>query len=405
MKTIADQAIQHVRKLAEEIGNRLIGTPGNQAAADYITSTFQQAGLTVEFQPFPCPNWTEESTALELNGEALEAYANTFSPSCDISAPTIAIGTVEALEAAEITAHIPIFYGELAQHELAAQGAIYVSERDRRIIQLLEERQPAGLITINPSLHGRWRLIEDFDLNIPSVTVTASSGLKLVQAAGETVRMKIASRRTPSQSSNVIGRLPGERPERIVLCAHYDTKVDTVGAYDNATGVAALLTLAELLSSSSITTTTTTHNYTLEFVAFSGEEMYGLGDMTYAKEVGDGFKQIAFAINMDGVGPRLAANTIATFAASTPFEQLVAQTKAAYPGVAQVAPWPASDHYIFYSNGVPSIALGSMGIKDIYHTPADTIDWISPDKLLEAIQLAQALVQALDQQEMGWGPS
>lgn len=400
MKPIAEQAMQHVRKLAEEIGNRLIGTPGNQTAADYITSTFQQAGLSVEFQPFPCPNWIEEATALQLNGAALEAYANTFSPSCDISAPTIAIGTVEALEAADITARIPIFYGELAQHELAAKGAIYVSERDRRIIELLEERQPAALITINPSLHGRWRLIEDFDLNIPSVTVTASSGLKLLQAAGETVRMKIASRRTPGQSSNVLGRLPGKRPERIVLCAHYDTKVDTVGAYDNATGVAALLTLAELLSSSP---TTITHNYTLEFVAFSGEEMYGLGDMTYAKEVGDGFKQIAFAINMDGIGPRLAANTIATFAASTPFEQLVAQTKTAYPGVAQVAPWPASDHYIFYSNGVPSIALGSLGIKDIYHTPADTIDWISPGKLLEAIQLAQALVQALDKQEMEWG--
>lgn len=396
MKAIREQVEQYIQKLTGEIGNRLIGTPGNQAAADYIAAIFQQAGLAIEFQTFSCPDWVDESTVLELNGEALEAYANTFSPSCDISAPTVAIGTVEALEAADITAHIPIFYGELAQHELAAKGAIYVSERDRRIIELLEAQQPAGLITINPSLHGRWRLIEDFDLNIPSVTVTASSGLKLVQAAGETVRMKIVSRRTPSESSNVLGRLSGERPERIVLCAHYDTKVDTVGAYDNATGVAALLTLANLLPS-------TAHRHTLEFVAFSGEEMYGLGDMTYAQQVGDGFQQIAAAINMDGIGPRLAANTIATFAASKPFEELVAQVKAAYPGVAHVAPWPASDHYIFYSNGVPSIALGSVGIKDIYHTPADTIDWISPDKLLEAIQLTQALVQALDKQEMGWG--
>ncbi len=50
------------------------------------------------------------------------------------------------------------------------------------ILQLLEERRPAGIITINPTLHARWRLIEDFDLDIPSVTVSAYSGLQAVEA-------------------------------------------------------------------------------------------------------------------------------------------------------------------------------------------------------------------------------
>src|SRR5215208_2568710 len=131
----------------------------------------------------------------------------------------------------------------MAQTELATKGGIYISERDQRIIQLLDERKPAGIITINPTLHARWRLIEDFDLDIPSVTVSAYSGLRLLKNPGATVQMKIVAQRTPSHTANVIGRLQGELPERIVFCAHYDSKVDTPGAYDNAAGVGVLLTL------------------------------------------------------------------------------------------------------------------------------------------------------------------
>ena len=394
MLSTAQQAMRHLERFASEIGSRTIGSPGNHAAADYIAELFQGAGLEVEFQDFPCPDWMEEFTSLKLRGEVLEVAANTFSPACDISAITLAVGTLDELESAEIHGRIPVFYGALAQHELAAKGAIYVSNKHRRIIQVLEERRPAGVITVNPTLHGRWRLIEDFDLEIPSVTVTASSGLRLLERVGENVHLRIVARRVPSHSANVVGRLPGAHPEKIVLCAHYDTKVDTPGAYDNAAGVAVLLTLVQRLAQ-------TDHRYTLEFVAFSGEEIYGLGDMEYARRLEGGFHQIAAAINFDGIGPRLAANSIAVFSASQDFESLVKSLSWAYPGVVEVEPWPASDHYIFYSNGVPSIALSSVGVRDIYHTPWDTVDWISPEKLAEVVSLSEDIVEALDAADAG----
>ncbi len=398
MKTTADGTLEHVKHLAVHIGSRPIGSPANLAAAEYIRDVFKHSGLSVEQQAIPCPDWVAEQTSLHLDGQQLEASANTFSPSCDISAKTVPVCTLAELEAAEISGKIPVFYGDLAQGELATKGGIYISERDGRIHKILDERQPAGIITINPTLHARWRLIEDFDLEIPSVTVSAHSGLMLLKNPAELVRMKILVRRSPSSTANVIGRLPGEIPERIALCAHYDSKVDTPGAYDNAAGVGVLLTLAQILSQQK-------HRHTLEWIAFTGEEGAGLGDMEYARaarSLGHAFDRVTAAINIDGVGPYTGTTTAASFVASQPFDSLLDETIQRYPGTIRVEPWPASDHYIFYSNGVPSIALTSKGIKDIFHTMSDTIEWISAEKLAEAVQLTLDLVKALDDKELSW---
>jgi aminopeptidase YwaD len=398
LKTVADGALEHVNHLAVQIGSRPIGSPANLAAADYISEVFRHSGLSVEQQEIPCPDWLAEQTSLELHGQKLEASANTFSPSCDISAQTVPVCTLAELEAAEISGKIPVFYGDLAQGELATKGGIYISERDGRIHKILEERQPAGIITINPTLHARWRLIEDFDLEIPSVTVTARSGLILLKNPGSLVQMRILTRRSPSSTANVIGRLPGQIPERIVLCAHYDSKVDTPGAYDNAAGVGVLLTLAQILSQQ-------THRHTLEWIAFTGEEGAGLGDMEYARaarRTGNAFEEVTAAINIDGVGPYTGTTTAASFVASQPFDSLLDEKMMRYRGIIRVEPWPASDHYIFYSHGVPSIALTSKGIKDIFHTLSDTIEWISAEKLAEAVQLTLELVEALDDKELSW---
>ena len=400
MKIISDsyEALDHVKHLAVDIGSRPIGSPANLAAGEYIREIFKKSGLSLERQEIPCPEWVAEHTSLALNGESLEVSANTFSPSCDLSAETIPVCTLADLELASITAKVPVFYGDMAQIELATKGGIYVSERDRRILALLEERHPAGIITVNPTLYARWRLIEDFDLDIPSVTVSAHSGLKLLKNPGAIVQMKIEARRSPSHTANIVGRLSGEIPERIVFCAHYDSKVDTPGAYDNAAGIGVLLTLSELLSQ-------TKHRHTLEWVAFTGEEGAGLGDMEYARQArrsGHGFEQVSAAINIDGVGPFTGTTTIASYAASQDFENLVQETLKTYPSVVRVEPWPASDHYIFYSNGVPSLALTSKGLRDVYHTVFDTVDWISPQKLGESVQLVLDLFEVLDRKDLSW---
>jgi glutaminyl-peptide cyclotransferase len=81
----------------------------------------------------------------------------------------------------------------------------------------------------------------------------------LAQAGGERIEMV-----------NLIGVLPGERPELILVGTHYDTKAlpGFVGANDGASGAAVLLELARSLGD-------TPRPYTVWLVFFDGEEALG----------------------------------------------------------------------------------------------------------------------------------
>jgi Iap family predicted aminopeptidase len=121
-----------------------------------------------------------------------------------------------------------------------------------------------------------------------------------------------------------------------------------------------------------------------------------------ARQSGYAFDQVIAAINIDGVGPFTGTTTLATFAASQALDSLVDDKMQTYPGIIRVEPWPASDHYIFYSHGVPSVALTSKGLRDVFHTFSDTFEWISGEKLAESVQLVSDLIEALDQEDLSW---
>lgn len=65
---------------------------------------------------------------------------------------------------------------------------------------------------------------------------------------------------------NVIGSIGIDKPERIIVGAHYDVAGNQEGADDNASGVTGVLELSRLLSKESL-------KYQIDFVAYSLEEL------------------------------------------------------------------------------------------------------------------------------------
>jgi aminopeptidase YwaD len=221
--------MEHLSHLSETIGPRPTGSPANQAAADYVRAVLEGCDLSVERQEFPFPSWEHRNTSLRLGGAPLDAEANSFSPSCDVAGVPVILATVGELEAADLTGRVAVLHGDLAREQFATKGAIYVPERDRAIITLLEQKAPAALITVSPDLAPVHSLIQDWAFPLPSATVPADAGLALLRRRGEQIHLRIDTRTTPGHASNIIATRPGDRNGRIVVCAHYDTYPKTPG--------------------------------------------------------------------------------------------------------------------------------------------------------------------------------
>ncbi len=405
------EAMEHLKHLCVDIGPRPVGSEMNRWATDYIAEVFAASGLEVERQSFGCPNWQHRQTHLDLDGTVLDAEANTFSPSCDVTAPTVALGTLTELELATVDKQVAILYGELTSDgPLAAQNnPVWCPEKHRRIARLLMDKQPAAVLTVQPKPRNLLPLIEDWDFPIPSATLPAEAGRALLGQRCATVNLRIDSHRSPSQAANVVGRKPGPGKERLVVSAHFDTKHWTPGAIDNGSGAAVLLVLARLLASREV-------GIGLEFVAFNGEEYHGLGDTKYLgrhglKPVRFGaepepaigeFGHILAAINLDGIGPKVGVHTAGVLASSQRFKTLVSNVVQRYPAVVWADPGPASNHYTFFTHGVPILNVSSIGVDHVIHLPIDTLEWIDPDKLQEAMALVLEVVEQLHDRPVAW---
>jgi aminopeptidase N len=189
---------------------------------------------------------------------------------------------------------------------------------------------------------------------------------------------------------NVIGIIPGKKKEwqdrSVVIAAHYDHlglgwpdvrkgnegKVH-YGADDNASGVAVMIELAQLLG------TTVSPDRTIVFIAFTGEESGLIGSEYYVNNAKKyPVNKIIGAINLDTVG-RLGKNKILVLNSAS-----ASEWKHIAMGIGFVTGIPyelvtqdleASDQVSFIKAGVPAIQIFS-GPNHDYHRPSDTADKI-----------------------------
>jgi hypothetical protein len=100
------------------------------------------------------------------------------------------------------------------------------------------------------------------------------------------------------QGKNIVATLSGNNPESegvFVMSAHYDCSEGSMGANDDGSGVAGMLAIAEIMSKYSF-------NYTIRFIAFSGEEVGTYGSFTYARDAYNKGDNIVAVLNVDMIG-------------------------------------------------------------------------------------------------------
>ncbi len=261
-------------------GPRRMGSPAYHAAADDIEQAFRAAGFATHRTPFDAPMWQLRSVQLSFKGESVPALANPFTVPCDVEGRIVVAGTMDELRAAPLRDAVCVLCGDLTKEPFwNLANPIYVPEQQREVLMLLMAQRPAAVICVNLAAENTVPIIEDWMFNVPSLTVSAEVGTRLVNDAGEFAHLVIDCVMTPGVGQNIIAAKAGEDSARkLVLMAHYDTKPYTAGAIDNASGVATMLAVAERLSHAGL-------RIHLECIAFGGEE-YAADGTAYLKQYG-----------------------------------------------------------------------------------------------------------------------
>ena len=203
---------------------------------------------------------------------------------------------------------------------------------------------------------------------------------------------------------NVVGWIPGSDPELtdsfIVLGAHFDHVGKNAkgwiwnGADDNASGVAALLAVADAFGKSK-----NPPRRNLVFAAFSGEEIGLVGSHCFVAENLIPAERILAMVNLDMVGrSRNRGLLVSGTRSSPPLREIVAKAAEGLDLVLDFENeefFDRSDQASFYYEQVPVVFFNTSEHLD-YHTPEDTSDRIEYEALTSITILAQRTLSRLD---------
>ncbi len=395
---LTQNAQTYLQKLCVEIPSRQVGSKGNQEATDFFAAAAASYGFEIKKIHFDCIDWVEEGVSLTLGNDSFEAFASPYSLGCRVTAPLITASTVDELEVLDPFDEILLLHGEIAREQLTPKNfPFYDAVEHKRIIRLLESREPAAIITATSqdlAMVGSqypFPLIADGDFDIPSVYTTDKIGKQLALHVGEEISLESRARRIPSKGCNVIARKGAENVnDRVVIFAHIDAQIGTPGALDNAAGVTTLLLLAELLADYS-------GNLGIEIVAINGEDYYAnSGEQQYLALNTGLFNEIVLGINLDGVGYHKGCLAYSFYDCPPDVVNIVRRIFSADKGFVEGEQWYQGDHMLFVMNQRPALAmtseLAAELVTQINHTSKDRPELVDTQKLAH---LATALRELL----------
>ncbi|SFC01464.1 Zn-dependent amino-or carboxypeptidase, M28 family [Alkalibacterium subtropicum] len=371
-----------------EVGERPTGSENNMKVERFVANYFKQQGFAVELQRFDSPDFKAEGAELTYKGESIPVKPSYYTKECNVTAAYVTVGTVGELKRSNMTGKVAVLHSDLTGEQLMPKSfPFYNPERHQEIIQLLEEKQPAAIITVTERDES---VFEDGDFLIPSVYVKKNDGEILLESEGE-LHLVINAKKEESEGANVIARLNPEMKRRIVITAHMDTKMETPGALDNATGIAILLLLSRLIEPENI-------DFCLELLLLNGEDYYSIpGQRAYMDTYLKTPEDILCAINCDGVGLKDSPTTVMFMEDERQLDKQMKDRLQEDANLMVIDPWPMGDHMLFALEGVPVIAFTSKGIfqllDTVIHTEKDTVDLIDPKKVIQVVRTLEEMVK------------
>ncbi|MBM3725744.1 MAG: M28 family peptidase [Acidobacteria bacterium] len=443
----------HIKYLASEaMRGRGTGTPELEKAAQYVAAQFKAAGLKTLggafLQPFQVTANARLGPGNQLQypggkGRLEEDFVPfNFSTRGELSGGLVFVGygitareyNYDDYEGVDVKGRVVILLRHEPQEfdeKSVFQGKVYTrhSQFDSKAINA-KMHGASGVILINDTGNhtGDADLLEKFgrtagpsDAGIPMIQVRAEIVAGWMEAAGKPLKDTMAAidgdlkprsfsfpenvkvsgsvdvQRDVKTVHNVVGYLPGETAEYVVVGAHYDhlglgeqysmapSQAGTphLGADDNASGTAGVIELARHFQGRRL-------RRGILFQAYAAEELGLLGSGHYVNHPLMPLDNAVAMVNLDMIG-RIRENKVILggVATGTTFKAMM-ERLAAPSGLtvdySEQAGYGSSDHTSFTTKQVPVLFFFS-GLHADYHRPSDTWDKINAGGAVKLLDL------------------
>ncbi len=231
---------------------------------------------------------------------------------------------------------------------------------------------------------------------------------------GESYTQPVPCGAAGEPSFNVLGALPATTPKAILLTAHYDhvgeaAEGDDVvfnGANDNASGVAAMLTIARALADDP-----SPRRRRIVFVAFCGEEQGLRGSTAFVESPPVPLQDIVAVLNLEMLGHADPADhrrawvtghaysTLAQWLDTAGKAEGVSFVPGAAIGPTEGAAFDRSDNYPFATHGVVAHTIAAGPLDEHYHALSDETQRLDYDAMVPIVRALAGAVDALARSE------
>ncbi|MFL2547085.1 MAG: M28 family peptidase [Candidatus Rariloculaceae bacterium] len=415
-----DRYLADVAWLADDArGGRGIGTPGLEAAADWIEARFEEIGLEPAAgdgtyrQRFEAVVSVEQgdSTSLSIDGDVVpleDFVVPGYSANVSLTAPVVFAGwgidsdehEINDYEGVDVEGRIALVrrytpkdgefedeqlqrrYGDIRYKAFTAReyGAIGLLVADLPVDAEDQDEPPLPALHVDPQ----------GGAGVPIAVIKRDWAERLVSGVHEvSISTELVEQTTMTE--NIIGRISARErlPGVVLLGAHYDhlglgerfslepdSEEPHNGADDNASGTAALIEAARIISARRDEL-----DRDVVFVAFTGEEtgLLGSSHLTREPPPGTAPEGLVAMLNMDMVG-RLRNNRVSVLGSESAeeWDEVIEPVCNALAMGCQLGGdgYGPSDQMPFYAAGVPVLHFFT-GAHEDYHKPTDDTAFIN----------------------------
>ena len=381
-----DNIYNHIAELSKN--PRVAGTQGEYEAVEYIKRQFESYGYETEIQPFDIYSYTAPNLIeLNVDGNVLESSDFTYGVNGEVTSELVyvGLGALDDFEGKDVS-------GKIA---LIERGEFSFAEK-------IENAKAAGasaVIIYNNTtgvINGTLGEPKDY---IPAVAITQDQGSALKERLdkGETINvtLKVEGAKTNKATShNVVATKNATQKstgQLVLVGAHHDSVDGAPGANDDASGTATVLELARVFANAPTDTD-------LRFVTFGAEENGLLGSYEFVDRMTeDDYDRTVGMFQMDMVGSKDAGPLIVytNDGEKNIVTDLAAAAGARLSKTGEATPYGMegrSDHVPFAEIGLPAALFIHAPVEPWYHSPEDTLDKISKEKLEEVATIVGAAV-------------